>query len=263
MFAGTETGLTATLQAFANALQDVANDPSSTASRQALLSEARNLVARFDAMDQRLTEIAGELRTRMTAAADRITALGADLAEINRQLIAAGTATGRPGPADLLDQRDRLLEELSKLVQVDAAEQRDGTTTVFIGTGQVLVLGGNAAQLAVTPGNADPLQPQVVVRGFGPDVNVTQFVTGGELGGAVDFNRELLAPTRAELGRIAVGLVSTVNAVHRNGMDAEGQLGGDFFSIGAPETSRAPPHGHGALAVTITGSLRSSRPTIS
>ena len=98
MLAGTETGLTATLQAFANSLQDVANDPSSTSSRQALLSEARNLVARFDAMDQRLTELAGETRTRMTAAADRITALGADLAEINRQLIAAGTATGRPAP---------------------------------------------------------------------------------------------------------------------------------------------------------------------
>ena len=254
MLAGTETGLTATLQAFTNSLQDVANDPSASSSRQALLSEARNLISRFDAMDQRLTELAGETRTRMTAAADRITALGADLAEINRQLIAAGTATGRTGPSDLLDQRDRLLEELSKLVQVDAAQQRDGTTTVFIGTGQVLVLGGNAAQVAVTPGNADPLQPQVVIRGIGPDVNVTQFVTGGELGGAVDFNRELLAPTRSELGRIAVGLVSTVNAVHRNGMDAEGQLGGDFFAIGAPETfGGAANTGTGSIAVTITG----------
>ena len=220
-------------------MQDVANDPSASSSRQALLSEARNLISRFDAMDQRLTELAGETRTRMTAAADRITALGADLAEINRQLIAAGTATGRPGPSDLLDQRDRLLEELSKLVEVDAAEQRDGTTTVFIGTGQVLVLGGNAAQVAVTPGNADLLQPQVVIRGIGPDVNVTQFVTGGDWRRR-RFQSRTLAPTRSPLGRIAVGLVSTVNAVHRNGMDAEGQLGGDFFAIGAPETSRAP-----------------------
>ena len=57
LLAGTETGLTATMQAFANSLQDVANDPSSTAARQALLSEARNLVARFDAMDQRIDEI--------------------------------------------------------------------------------------------------------------------------------------------------------------------------------------------------------------
>ena len=40
LLAGTETGLTATMQGFVNALQDVSNDPSSTASREALLSEA-------------------------------------------------------------------------------------------------------------------------------------------------------------------------------------------------------------------------------
>lgn len=253
LLAGTETGLPATLQAFANALQDVANDPSSTATRQALLAEARNLVARFEAMDRRLTELATEVRTRMTESADRITALGADLAEVNRQLIAAGTAAGRPAPPDLLDQRDRLLEELSKLVQVTASEQRDGTTTVFIGTGQVLVIGGTSAEVKVTPGTADPLQPQVVIQGIGPAVNVTQFITGGALGGVLDFNREMLAPARSELGRIAVGLVTTVNAVHRNGMDAEGQLGGDFFAIGAPQTFGAAGNtGTGSVAVTIT-----------
>jgi flagellar hook-associated protein 1 FlgK len=256
LLAGTDTGLTATLQAFANTLQDVANDPSSTASREALLSESRNLVARFQAMDRRMTELSGEVRTRMTAAADRITSLGSELAEVNRQLIASGTAAGRPGAPDLLDQRDRLLEELSKLVQVQATQQRDGTTSVFIGTGQVLVLGSTAAKVVVTPGNADPLQPQVVIRGIGPDVNVTQFVTGGELGGIVDFNREMLAPARSELGRIALGFVGTVNAVHRTGMDAEGQLGGDFFSIGAPQTfSNASNTGSGSVAVTGVAAL--------
>jgi flagellar hook-associated protein 1 FlgK len=261
LLAGTETGLSATLQAFANALQNVANDPSSTASRQALLSEARSLVGRFQAMDQRLTELAGEVRTRMTSAAERITSLGSDLAEVNRQMIAAGTASGRPAPPDLLDQRDRLLDELSKLVQVETTEQRDGTTSVFVGTGQVLVIGGTSAQVVVTPGNADPLQPQVVLRGIGPDVNVTQFLTGGELGGVVDFNREMLAPARSELGRIAVGLVNTVNAVHRNGMDAEGQLGGDFLSIGGPQSfAGAANAGSGSLGVTVTG-LAALEPT--
>jgi flagellar hook-associated protein 1 FlgK len=254
LLAGAETGLTATVQSFANALQDVSNDPSSIASREALLSEARNLVARFDAMDQRMTELADEVRTRMESAAADITALGADLAEINRQLIASGTATGRPAPSDLLDERDRLLEKLAGFVQVSTAQQRDGTTSVFVGTGQVLVLGGDSATLDVTPGTSDPLQPQVVLRGIGPTVNVTQFVTGGELGGIVDFAREMLAPARAELGRVAVGLVTTVNAVHRNGMDAEGQLGGDFFSIAAPQTfSNAANTGTGSVAVTITG----------
>jgi flagellar hook-associated protein 1 FlgK len=252
LLAGTETGLTATMQGFANALQDVANDPSSTSSREALLSEARNLVARLDALDQRLTTLADEVRTRMGAAADRTSSLGSDLAEINRQLIAAGTAAGREAPAQLLDQRDRLLEELAGLVQVNAAQQSDGTTSVFIGTGQVLVLGGVSAEVVVTPGDADPLQPQVVIRGLGPDVNVTPFITGGELGGVMDFNREMLAPARSELGRIAIGLVTTVNAAHREGMDAEGQLGGDFFSIGAPQAFAAATNtGTASVAVTI------------
>ena len=156
----------------------------------------------------------------------------------------------------MLDQRDRLLEELSKLVQVDAAEQRDGTTSVFIGTGQVLVLGGNAAQVAVTPGNADPLQPQIVIRGIGPDVNVTQFVTGGELGGAArlqsrDARADALGarPDRRRPRR-ARSMPCTATA-----WTLDGQLGGNFFAIGAPQSFsgcreyRAPA----SIAVTITG----------
>jgi flagellar hook-associated protein 1 FlgK len=254
LLAGEATGLNSTMQSLVNALQDVANDPSSTSARQVLLSDARSLISRFDAMDQRMSEIGDQLRSRMTATTAEINALGSGIAAINRQILDAGVATGRTAPPDLLDQRDRLLEKLSGLVQVDTSLQRDGTMSVFVGSGQVLVLGVDAAQLAVTPGSSDPAQPQIVLRGTGPDVNITQFLTGGELGGMLDFNREMLAPARAELGRIAVGLVDTFNTAHRNGMDAEGQLGGDFFAIGAPQTFAAATNsGTGSVAVTITG----------
>jgi len=70
----------------------------------------------------------------------------------------------------------------------------------------------------------------------------------------LDFSREMLAPTRSELGRIAVGLVTTVNAVHRAGMDAEGELGGDFFSVAGPQVFAAAANTGGAsVAVSITG----------
>jgi flagellar hook-associated protein 1 FlgK len=102
-----------------------------------------------------------------------------------------------------------------------------------------------------------------MLRGIGPDVNITPFVTGGELGGTLDFNREMLAPARSELGRIAVGLVTTVNAVHRSGMDAEGQLGGDFFAIDTPQVYPAGANsGTASIAVSITKCLRSRRRTI-
>ncbi|HVY64321.1 MAG TPA: flagellar hook-associated protein FlgK [Gammaproteobacteria bacterium] len=254
LLADSDTGLSKTVQSFVNALQDVANDPSSTSSRQTLLAESRNLVARFDSMDQRLNELGDEVRSRLSTNADKVTSIGKALADINRRIITSGAASGNAPPSDLLDQRDQLLEQLSSLVQVQTAAQRDGTTSVFIGSGQVLVLGADSATLAVTPGNADPLQPQVVLRGLGPDVNVTQFLTGGEIGGALDFNREMLAPARSQLGRIAVGLVDTVNQAHTSGMDAEGQLGGDFFSIAAPQAfANATNTGSGSVAVSITG----------
>jgi flagellar hook-associated protein 1 FlgK len=254
MLADSDTGLTATMQSFVNSLQDVANDPSSSSSRQALLAEAGNLVARFKTMDQQMAGLSDEVRTRLTSTADNVTSIGKQLADINKRIIETGAASGKNVPSDLLDQRDQLLEQLSGLVQVQTSEQRDGTTSVFIGSGQTLVLGANSATIKVTPGNADPLQPQVVLSGLGPDVNVTQFITGGDLGGTLDFSREMLAPARSQLGRIVVGLVNTVNQVHRSGVDAEGQLGGDFFSISGPQTFPASTNtGTGSLAVTITG----------
>jgi flagellar hook-associated protein 1 FlgK len=251
LLADSDTGLAATLQDFANSLQSVANDPSSTSSREAFLSQARSLIARFDSMDQRLSEVGDEVRTRMGAATDEITSIGKSLADVNRQIVAAGASADRATPPELLDQRDRLLERLSELVQVNTAQQPDGTTSVFIGSGQVLVLGANAATVQVTPGTTDPTQPQIVLHGIGPDINITPFVTGGQLGGTIDFNREMLAPARSELGRIAVGLVTSFNAVHRNGMDAEGELGGDFFSIGQPQAFAANSNS-GTASVALT-----------
>jgi flagellar hook-associated protein 1 FlgK len=244
------TGLNATLQSFTNALQGVANDPSSQAARQALLAEAGSAVARFQGLDQRMSAIGDEVRSRVSADADQISALGASIAEVNQQVLAAGPNT----PPDLLDKRDQMLEDLSGLVQVSVSQQSDGTIGVFIGSGQALVLGTTASKLVATNGNVDPSQPQLVLRsGTGPDVAITQFITGGELGGLLDFSREMLAPARAEVGRVAVGLLDAVNTASRNGMDLDGQLGGDFFSVGGPQTFAAATNsGSGAVTATIS-----------
>ncbi|HZF29179.1 MAG TPA: flagellar hook-associated protein FlgK, partial [Gammaproteobacteria bacterium] len=250
LLASDQTGLASTLQSFSNAVQGIANEPSSTPARQALLSDARNLISRFAMMDQRMTELGGEVTSRLTATTTEINSLGTGIADINHKILDAGGASS----PELMDQRDRMLERLSELVQVDTAVQRDGTLSVFVGSGQVLVLGTQSSQLAVTPGTLDATQPQIVMRGTGPDLAITQFLTGGELGGLLDFNRELLQPTRSELGRLAVGLADTVNTMHRNGMDLDGQLGGNFFAVPAPQTAAATTNaGTGTVAATITG----------
>src|SRR5690606_20922352 len=145
LLADEELGLAATLQSFANALQDVANDPASTSARQAFLSEARTLVARFESIDDRLTALEGEVARRQDVAAPETGPLGASLAELNQRILTTSSPSGPP--SDLLDQRDKLLERLAELVDIDAVTQADGSTSVFIGSGQALVLGGTSMEL--------------------------------------------------------------------------------------------------------------------
>lgn len=252
LLADQQTGVNATLQSFQNALQDVADDPASQSARQVFLSEARNLVSRFASLEGRIFETGRELNARITASVSEINSLGASIADVNERILTSGVAPGQPGPPDLLDQRDRLLERLAELVAVDAVPQSDGTLGVFIGSGQVLVLGTQSSSLAVAPGSFDPEQAEIVLRGTGPDIDVTPFLSGGVLGGALDFQREMLAGTRAELGRIALGIAEAFNSAHRNGMDLNGALGADL--LGAPPPLVAPADdntGSGNAIVTI------------
>ena len=63
-------------------------------------------------------------------------------------------------------------------------------------------------------------------------VDISRSVSGGTLGGLLDWRREMLDPARNELGRITLAVASQVNAQHREGMDLTGALGGDFFNVG-------------------------------
>jgi flagellar hook-associated protein 1 FlgK len=56
-------------------------------------------------------------------------------------------------------------------------------------------------------------------------------ISGGELGGLLDFRAQTLDPAQNELGRVAVVVADTINAQHRLGKDASGVMGGDLFSV--------------------------------
>ena len=54
-------------------------------------------------------------------------------------------------PNSLLDQRNNLIDQLSQDVGVSTVTQSDGSVSVFIGSGQALVVGAQAATLSATP----------------------------------------------------------------------------------------------------------------
>jgi flagellar hook-associated protein 1 FlgK len=250
LFSDSSTGLSAALQKFNNALQEVANTPSSTSARQVLLSEAGNVATRLKTYEARLSALDAQIDEQLRAEATMVSGIARNIADLNQQIMRASSQTGS-APPDLLDARDRQLAQLAERLDTTIVRQNDGSINVFVGNGQPLVLGNVASELVAQPDAFQPGRVTLAFRNAGGTVDISSSLNGGSIGGLLDARRELLDPARNELGRIAVGLAEAINAQHRRGMDLYGSFGGDLFSIGAVGVSGARTNGGNATA-TVT-----------
>jgi flagellar hook-associated protein 1 FlgK len=248
LLADPDAGLATGLQRFFNAAHAVANDPSSTTARQVMLSEAQSLVDRFRYLDDRLEALRQGVNTQIRNSLVEINGYAQALADINRRVVIAQGAAGGEQPNDLLDQRDAILAELSKRVAVSTLAQDDGALNVFIGNGQTLVIGTNAFALSATANLYDPTRLEI----YYGTAHVSDQLTGGSLGAALDFRASMLDTIQNELGRLASGMALTFNAQHAEGLDLNGDLGGDFFTPAAARVLvGANNTGAGNVAVSL------------
>jgi len=239
LLADPEAGVSPALARFFGALEDVAGDPSSVPARQVLLGEAENLTARMRDLDTRVAELEAQVNRRLETVVTEVNTLAESIARLNTEIIRLEGAAGGQPPNDLLDRRDELVRQLAERVAVTVARQDDGAYNVFIGKGQALVVGGQAATLKATPNAYDASRLEISIAAGASTVEVSPLISGGELGGLLDVRRDILDPARAALGRVAVALAERFNAQHREGMDLDGGLGGDFFKDYGTRTAAA------------------------
>jgi flagellar hook-associated protein 1 FlgK len=254
LFANSQTGLAAALQKFNNALQGVANTPSSVATRQVLLSEANGLATRLQTYEARLDDVEAGINEQLRAEVNAINTIAQNIAQLNSQ-IARVAGSGNSAPNDLLDARDQQLADLATRVDTTVVTQDNGSVNVFIGKGQPLVLDGNAAQVTALQDNFQPDRLTVALKSPNGPIDIASSLSGGTIGGLLDFRREMLDPARNELGRIAVALTDGTNAQHRAGQDLYGDMGGDFFAVGDVRVQSGRTNsGTATLAATRAGS---------
>ncbi|MFN4292156.1 MAG: flagellar hook-associated protein FlgK [Permianibacter sp.] len=234
LLADADTGLNQQLQAFFAALQGVSDNPSSIPARQVLLSQASTLAGRFQTLDNTLSKQRDSTNASVSAIAVEISSIGQSIANLNIAITAAVSAgNGVAGqPNDLLDQRDVLVDKLAALTNITTVDQADGSISVFLGNGQALVVGAVYNQVVAQPGVNDPRNTDLFLQSAngGALIDITSQISGGKLGGLLRFRTELLEPAINTLGKVAIGLASTVNDQHALGMDLNNELGGLFFT---------------------------------
>lgn len=227
-------GLSPALNDFFNGVQTLASNPSSIPARQALLSSASALAARFQSVDARMAQLRDGVNAQIGASVNSIDAYARRIADVNHK-ISLAEATGH-APNDLLDQRDQLIDALNKEVRVTGIRQDDGSINLFVGNGQALVVGNTAFALQAVRSPYDPSQTEVAyVAGGSTQLLGPGVLTGGALGAALEFRSATLDSARNTLGNLAIVLADTFNAQHQLGQDLNGALGGAFFDVAAPE----------------------------
>ena len=232
LLANQTAGLASQLQKLFTSVQAVANTPADPSARQQLISSSQALANQFRSMDQYLTGLNANVNEQIVGNVDQINNYAGQIANLNKQVALLSNSTGNQAPNDLLDQRDQLVFELGKLVGTKVVIEDGGQYNVFIGNGQTLVLGDKATRLAVTASASDPGRATLAtVNASGNAVEMQEsLLSGGSLGGLLQFRGETLATAQNSLGRIAISLADTFNFQQKLGIDLNGVPGAEFFS---------------------------------
>jgi flagellar hook-associated protein 1 FlgK len=129
--------------------------------------------------------------------------------------------------------------DLNKQVKATVMPGDNNTLTVSIGNGQPLVVGSSSFQLAAMNSATDQTRVTIgYVTGGRMSPLPESALTGGALGGVLEFRSKSLDLAQNSLGRIALGLAQTFNDQHHLGLDSNGNPGGDFFTVAPAEVTK-------------------------
>lgn len=229
-----EEGLGYAAGQFLNAMVDVTTRPADPSARQVVLGRASELAARFANAGGQMVDLQAGIVSDLRANVSIVNQLSAQIATAN-DAVARSNGSGH-SPNDLLDQRDRLISQLSQYIQVTTLPAGDGTVGVFIGGGQRLVLGAQAQQLAVSQDPYDGSRATLsITESNGNRALDDSVLNGGSITALLRYQNTDLQDARNYLGQMASAMAIRVNEQQALGLDLSDPAGkgGPIFGIGA------------------------------
>jgi flagellar hook-associated protein 1 len=241
-------GLRTLVSNFFNAWSDLANNPQSGGARTAVRATGEALAYGFNDLATRLANSRQDVSTGIALKVPEVNSLGGQLAYLNVQIRNAIAAGDRPN--DLMDQRDRVIDDLVKLTGATYRQESTGEVTVLLG-GRTFVVGDRVNTLTT--------EPRYLANGISIhdvkwvlDYSVVKF-DGGEIGGMIHLRDELIPERQRQVDLLASTIAGTVNQTHRAGFGINyyADKVSNFFSPGTAVPLSQTGLGHDILGGTI------------
>src|SRR5579859_2635216 len=130
------TGLSSTLSKYWSAWQEVANTPADSAVRANLVQQGAAVADAFHGQIAQFTQQQHDLDNQVSLAVSNVNTLANQIAAVNTQISQVETSGMHAN--DLRDQRDVLVDSLSKLVKINVVESGDGQLSINVGNHQLV-----------------------------------------------------------------------------------------------------------------------------
>ncbi|THE12342.1 flagellar hook-associated protein FlgK [Bacillus timonensis] len=254
-----ETGLANTLNQFWQSLQDLAANPEDQGARSVVRQRGEMVANTFTYLSNSLTAIKDDFGKQISVTVKSVNSLSDQISRINKQISEIEPVGYLPN--DLYDERDRLIDELSKYVEIkvhpprssggDSLPVAEGILDISIvgdnGTETKLIDGSTFKKLSVDPatdsdGDGVNDQPTSAVTGFQLDGQDIPFIRSGEMKAIVETygyvengaEKGIYPKMLDDLDKMAYSFATQFNAVHSQGFTLKTSTeasvqGGDFF----------------------------------
>jgi flagellar hook-associated protein 1 len=223
------TALGSAIDSFFSSLSTLAGNPSATATRQEVLAAANTLASAFNSAANQLTQVSSSLNQQVSSVVGQVNSLTATIAALNQQI---STISPNADAGTLEDQRQLAITQLSQFVGLDQISTEHNGITLTTSNGAVLVSGDESFALSTAnvSGSTD-----VVLGGK----DVTQGLSGGQLGGALEARDQELPSYATALDNLAYAIGTQVNQQNEQGVDGNGNPGQALFTVPTSATGAA------------------------
>ena len=212
---GSDSAIETIFNNFTTALQNLATNPETAASRSVVINSAQVLAQHLNAMSDEIQSLRGDAEASLADAVGRANDAMQKIASLNAQLTTADPGTS--AAASWQDQRDFYVDQLSELLDVRVVVGDHNQFNVFTTSGIQLV-GTQASQLTFNPQgtvtasaqwDADPSQStlgtlRLLNAGGGAiDLIVNHSIRSGEIAAYLEMRDQVLVEAQSQLDALA------------------------------------------------------------
>ncbi|HSA05579.1 MAG TPA: flagellar hook-associated protein FlgK [Candidatus Gastranaerophilales bacterium] len=253
-----EIGINHSLDEFYESLHQLGGNPNDIVARNNVIQKTIELTSKFNSVYERLenlrTSIVGDFtnpntlnNSKIQLSINELNNKLSSIADLNSTIILS-TSQGT-SPNYLLDQRDKLLDEVSALIPIDITTHSNGSVTVNLGNTSLVSGQEQTGFFEVTSGDINnPAIIQIQNGTGGTLVNdAYSLIDSGKIGailemGGSDANKLTIKSVMDDLDTLAEELATSINGIQTSGQYMiENPVGSGTYELSGDPLVTIPP----------------------